>query len=44
MTYKEALEEQERMNEFRDKHYSDISKPDKPSEEEDAGEFHFFET
>ena len=45
MTYKEALEEHRLMVEFRDKHYTDISKPDKPAEAEteEPSEFHFFE-
>jgi hypothetical protein len=44
MTYKEALEEHKRMIEFRDKHYTDISKSAKPPKEKETSEFHFFET
>ena len=42
MTYKEALEEQKRMNEFRDKHYTNISKPQNSPKTNEDKEFNFF--
>lgn len=44
MTYKEALEEQKHMVEFREKHYTNISKQTKPSENEENSTFQFSET
>jgi hypothetical protein len=39
-----SFEKHKRMVEFRNRHYTDLSKPDKLKEEEDTDEFHFPET